>query len=267
MKKKTLSIILSTLLILTLFTGCGSQEEQATPEFTVTTEKIPTTAGSDENTESVENTPNIEEVPSSEETSDTQELAETPTAASTQIPVEELSKEQQNMLAVMDSLNMCMVENQCDYTPEDPDFLWKALFYTIGNYPDLRDNEESGLITIDNSTGTIIVNYKLVQEYATGITESYSDLPALPEDAFVFQSEDSEYYHFPMGDRGLSYGKIASWTVNEDGTHTVETQLIGADDESLIAAFEYVLVDNPYADGITDPMFLYTIRSVRKLDQ
>ena len=266
MKKKTLSVILSALMLLTIFTGCGSNEEQTTPALTVTTEQIPTTTDTDENTESVESTSDIEEVPVSEVTSDTQELAEVPSSVTTQIPVEELSQKQQNMLAIMDSLNMCMVENQCDYTPENPDFLWKALFYTIGNYPDLRDNEESGLITIDNSTGTMIVNYKLVQVYATGITESYSDLPALPEESYVSQGEDTEYYHFPMGDRGLSYGKIASWAENGDGTHTVETQLIGADDESLIAAFEYVLADNPYADGITDPMFLYTVRSVKKLE-
>ena len=50
------------------------------------------------------------------------------------LPVESLSAEQQNMLAVMDSLNMCMLENDWEYTPEDPAFLWTALFYTIGNH-------------------------------------------------------------------------------------------------------------------------------------
>ena len=251
MKKIFLSISLLFPLILTLFTGCKAENQQNLSSLTVTTEQIPDSSLSE-----------TIATPQEEATS-----TETSSVTIVEIPVEELSKEQQNMLAIMDSLNMCMVENQCDYTPEDPDFLWKALFYTIGNYPDLRDNEESGLITIDNSTGTMIVNYKLVQEYATGITESYSDLPALPEESYVSQGEDTEYYHFPMGDRGLSYGKIASWTENGDGTHTVETQLIGADDESLIAAFEYVLADNPYADGITDPMFLYTVRSVKKLEK
>lgn len=251
MKKNFLSISLLFPLILALFTGCKAENQQNSSSLTVTTEQIPDSSLSE-----------TIATPQEEATS-----TETSSVTIVEIPVEELSKEQQNMLAIMDSLNMCMVENQCDYTPEDPDFLWKALFYTIGNYPDLRDNEESGLITIDNSTGTMIVNYKLVQEYATGITESYSDLPALPEESYVSQGEDTEYYHFPMGDRGLSYGKIASWTENGDGTHTVETQLIGADDESLIAAFEYVLADNPYADGITDPMFLYTVRSVKKLEK
>lgn len=50
------------------------------------------------------------------------------------LSVESLSAEQQNMLAVMDSLNMCMLENDWEYTPEDPAFLWTALFYTIGNH-------------------------------------------------------------------------------------------------------------------------------------
>lgn len=240
MKKKTLSIILSALLILLSFTGCGEKEAGEEPALIVTTEQIPDSAGSDT-------------------------VAESTAATAVQLPIEELSKEQQNMLAVMDSLNMCMVENQCDYTPEDPAFLWTALFYTLGNYPDLRDNDEVGLLTIDNSAGTMIVHYKLVQEYAAGITETYSDLPALPEGIPVVQNADTEYYDFPMGDRGLSYGKIASWTVNSDGTHTVEVQLIGADDESLIAAFEYVLTENSYAKGIADPIFVYTVRSAKRL--
>lgn len=50
------------------------------------------------------------------------------------LSIESLSAEQQNMLAVMDSLNMCMLENDWEYAPEDPAFLWTALFYTIGNH-------------------------------------------------------------------------------------------------------------------------------------
>lgn len=243
MKKKTLALSLACLLILSLLTGCEKSLSVQDTGLTVTTEPIP-----QQTTETAAAASATEPLP----------VAET-------IPLENLTREQQNMLAVMDSLNMCMVENNCEYSPEDPTFLWNALFYTIGNYPDIRDNEANGLLTKDIYAGVLVVNYKLVQEYATGITETFSDLPALPADSVVSQSEDTEYYDFPMGDRGLSYGKIASWTSNGDGTHTVETRLIGADDESLIAAYEYILVENPYAAGITDPMFIYTVRSVKKL--
>ena len=243
MKKKILSSCLACLFVFSLFTGCGKSPSSSDINLTVTTEQIPVQPSQTEN------------IPTSEETNLQAEI----------IPVENLTVEQQNMLAVMDALNMCMVENNCEYSPEDPSFLWNALFYTIGNYPDIRDNEEIGLLTNDLSAGVMVVNYKLVQEYATGITETYSDLPELPADSAVSLNEDTEYYNFPMGDRGLSYGEIASWTSNGDGTHTVETRLIGVDDESLIAAYEYVLVENPYADAITDPMFIYTVRSVKKL--
>ncbi|MBQ8597740.1 MAG: hypothetical protein IJ409_08130 [Lachnospiraceae bacterium] len=249
MKKKILSAILTCLLVFSAATGCAQTISSEKESLTVTTEEIPETSRDDTSVKSE----NAEEP--SEDTS----------AIILQIPVEDLTKEQQNMLAVMDALNMCMIENNCDYAPENPDFLWKALLYAIGNYPNLRDNQANGTLTIDNNTGTMIVYYQLVQEYATGITESYNDLPPLPEDAVVSRNVDTEYYDFPMGDRGLSYGKIASWTSNGDGTHTVEAQLIGADDESLIAAYEYVLVENPYAKDITDPMFTYTVRSVKKL--
>lgn len=79
------------------------------------------------------------------------------------LPVESLSAKQQNMLAVMDSLNMCMLENDWEYTPEDPAFLWTALFYTIGNYPNIRDNESTGAIKIDSYEGIMTVYYKLIQ--------------------------------------------------------------------------------------------------------
>lgn len=177
---------------------------------------------------------------------------------------EDLTTEQQNMLAVMDSLNMCMVENEWEYEPENPDFFWSALTYTIGNYSNLRDNETSGLITIED--GVMKVYYRLVQEYATGLFEDYSDLLEIPAgNTMVALDADNEYYDFNMGDRGLSYGKIVSWVDNGDGTSTVETQLLGAEDDSVIADYIYTLVANPYADGIEDPLFVYTIRSVEKV--
>ena len=76
---------------------------------------------------------------------------------------------------------------------------------------------------------------------------------------------DADYYDFQMGDRGISYGRIASWTEHADGTNTVVTELVDAEDDSVITAYRYVLVHNSYADGVTDPMFTYTVRSVEKI--
>ena len=169
------------------------------------------------------------------------------------------------MLAVMDSLNMCMVENDYSFDAADPQFFWSALFYTIGNYHDLRDNEGDGMITCDYESGYMKVFYRLVQEYASGIFEEYEDLPEIPEGCPVTLDEDTEYYDFMMGDRGMSYGKIVSWTEYEDGTNLVETQLLDPSDETIIADYQYVLVENSYAEGITDPMFTYTVRSAEKV--
>lgn len=238
MKKKILAGIVNGLLVLSILSGCQKKEAAEAIDTTTATEEITASEEAQENTASEE---------------------------AQILSVESLSAEHQNMLAVMDSLNMCMLENDWEYTPEDPAFLWTALFYTIGNYPNIRDNESTGAIKIDSYEGIMTVYYKLIQEYATGITETYEELPALPADCCVMQNADTEYYDFPMGDRGISYGKIASWTVNADGTNTVVTELRAADDESLIGAYEYTLVDNSYADGMADPMFAYTVRSATKL--
>ena len=182
-----------------------------------------------------------------------------------ELDVENLSEEQNNMLAVMDSLNMCMKENDYSYDSSNPEFVWSALFYTIGNYPNVGNRDNSDLMEENGETGIRKVYYKLVQEYATGLFEDYSELPDLPEEGIVQQDTDADYYDFQMGDRGISYGRIASWTEHADGTNTVVTELVDAEDDSVITAYRYVLVHNSYADGVTDPMFTYTVRSVEKI--
>lgn len=182
-----------------------------------------------------------------------------------ELDVENLSEEQNNMLAVMDSLNMCMKENDYSYDSSDPEFVWSALFYTIGNYPNVGNRDNSDLMEENGETGIRKVYYKLVQEYATGLFEDYSELPDLPEEGIVQQDTDADYYDFQMGDRGISYGRIASWTEHADGTNTVVTELVDAEDDSVITAYRYVLVPNSYADGVTDPMFTYTVRSAEKI--
>lgn len=182
-----------------------------------------------------------------------------------ELDVENLSEEQNNMLAVMDSLNMCMKGNDYSYDSSDPEFVWSALFYTIGNYPNVGNRDNSDLMEENGETGIRKVYYKLVQEYATGLFEDYSELPDLPEEGIVQQDTDADYYDFQMGDRGISYGRIASWTEHADGTNTVVTELVDAEDDSVITAYRYVLVPNSYADGVTDPMFTYTVRSAEKI--
>ena len=130
MKKKILAGIVNGLLVLSILSGCQKKEAAEAIDTTTATEEITASEEAQENTASEE---------------------------AQILPVESLSAKQQNMLAVMDSLNMCMLENDWEYTPEDPAFLWTALFYTIGNYPNIRDNESTGAIKIDSYEGIMTV--------------------------------------------------------------------------------------------------------------
>lgn len=260
MRKKWSGILCVVLLgAVLIFAGCGEKNANTEPQSEENGSQAETQQEADEKTQAETQSDAATEEMSSEES------ASIMTDAGEILDVEHLTQEQSNMFAIMDSLNMCMVETGSLYDPQDPEFFWNALLYTIGNYPDIRDNESTGLMVVDNKNGVRTVNYKLVQEYATGIFAEYSDLPALPANCAVKLNEDAEYYDFPMGDRGASYSKVVSWFIKSDGVHSVEVQLLSREDDRIIAEYLYTLVDNPYADGITDPMFRYTIKNVEEI--
>ena len=254
MKKRLVVYMMATVLCTAFgIAGCGQSAQKGQTAAAVT-------PASDSPTDSTETGT---EVNVDEEIQ--QGTTEVQTSDGTSLDVEHLSKEQSAMLAVMDSLNMCMEENTCEYEPENPDFFWKALYYTVGNYPDIRDNRSSGLLVENQEEACYEVDSRLLREYATGLFEDYSDLLELPADSVVTQGSDDSYYKLPLGDRGLSNGKIVSWVQNADGTNLVETQLIDPSDNTIIADYKYTLVVNPYAQAVSAPLFTYTVRSVEKV--
>lgn len=58
-------------------------------------------------------------------------------------------------------------------------------------------------------------------------------------------------YMFSLGDRGLSQAEMLSCMQNADG--------------STIICAKFHLETNPYADGISEPMFLYTISAAEEI--
>lgn len=274
MKKRVISILSMLCLTGFLICGCSKKEEKVIAEVqTEEEESMPTETPAPLETPSPEEMPEVTPTPTEEAEKPivSAEEAEEETTSPVEenvvidpsIAAEELGKKEENMLAIMDSLNMCMAEQGYQYDVNNAQFFWTALAYTIGNYPNLRDNESNGTLTY-NPEGYYRVYYKLVQEYASGIFADYSNLPELPEIGMVGKDADPEYYHFYVGDRGTTYGVLDSWKNNGDGTYTAVTKLVSSFDHSEIAAYEYVLVKNSYADGISNPMFVYAIKSVTK---
>lgn len=174
-----------------------------------------------------------------------------------------MDEKKESALCVMDSLLMCMYENDYAYEPTDPEFFWSALYYTIGNYGYLR--ESSGMVESDGVEGVARVYYRVVQEYATALFEDYDDLMEIPSDMTMVyvNPDDSEQYCFLMGDRGISASRITEWKDNGDGSYQAVIEFYALDDDSVIAVGEYTLIDNPYLDSIPDPIFYYTVRDAK----
>ena len=163
-----------------------------------------------------------------------------------------------NMLMPMDALMMCAVEEEKNYDPADPEFFWGALFRELGNHSDA-----SSLITT-NENWELQVPRQVAQEFATGLFADYSDLLAVPDSlsSIIRYDESWDAYILSPGDRGLSAAEILSASETEDGGYDVTARLYDVTDSSDIYVYLFHLVPNAYADGITDPLFLYSVESM-----
>lgn len=168
-----------------------------------------------------------------------------------------------DMLPVMDAFMMYAVEyNNFEYDAADPEVFWGILYYTIGNY---AGNSQYAEIDGDY----LRVDRMLVQEYAAGQFAEYDDLPEVPEvwENNIIYDADWDAYKFAVGDRGLSSAEIVGWTELNDGTYDVTARLFGLTDNQTITEVKFHLVKNKYADGITNPMFMYAIDTVENVGE
>ena len=163
-----------------------------------------------------------------------------------------------HMLMPMDALMMTAVEQGQDYDPSSPEFFWGALYRELGLYADA-----SSLITTEES-GEIKVPRQTAQEFATGLFADYSDLPALPESlsSMIRYDEGWDAYFLSPGDRGLSAAELLTASPTEDGGYDMTARLYDVTDSSDICVYRFHLVPNAYADGITEPLFLYSVESM-----
>lgn len=250
-KMKYVTLAAVTILSAALLCACSGKGESTVPEVVEVVEEAV------QEEEPVQEEAVVEEASAAEESSTEESNKEESTG---EIQLDEKTK---SALRVMDSLLMCMCETEYTYEPENPEFFWSALFYTIGNYGYLR--EGPGLIESDGVIGVATAYYRVVQEYATGLFEDYNDLLEIPADmSMVYVNpEDGDQYCFLMGDRGASAPRLTSWTDNGDGTYHATAEIYGLDDKSIIVKGEFTLIDNPYLDAFSDPIFYYTVRDAK----
>ena len=268
-KNEMLSIVTVFLLACSLtLSACSSGSPEASEALETETVSLSGAAETDSRPETEESS-DAAEAAGDETENVTETAAET---AASEVSETNLSSETstegtpeeslQNMLMAMDALMMCATEEGKDYDPSDPEFFWAALYRELSIY-----SNASSLITASEDGG-IQVPRQTVQEFATGLFAAYSDLPEIPDalSAFIRYDESWDAYILAPGDRGLSAPEILSASETEDGGYDVTARLYDVTDSSDICVYRFHLVPNAYADGITDPLFLYSVESMSPLE-
>lgn len=172
------------------------------------------------------------------------------------VDVERLDEQRQNMYYIMDALaDQCYSEA---YNPSDAHFFWGALSTFISFNPERWADE------------TTVIGWRVersrVEQYAAGLFEKYNGLMDIPENSYMVQTQDGNNYEIMAGDRGMEYTKITSWIVENDGTEKVTMDLIDEMEDESFATYVFTLVENPQLKTNNNQIFMYSVKSVEKID-
>ncbi|MDD3395066.1 MAG: hypothetical protein EOM28_10930 [Clostridia bacterium] len=172
-----------------------------------------------------------------------------------------LPEDMTSMDKPIDALLRCMLENNTAYDSTDPEFFWSALYYFLG-----ENSTENPLVTITEDD-RIKVPRKVAQEYAIALFANYDDLLPLPEalSASITYDEDWDAYLLTQGDRGLAETVLSDYK-EADNSYTVTAKLISTmEDKDVLCESTITMQKNAFADGITDPKYLYSIAEVTQV--
>lgn len=159
------------------------------------------------------------------------------------------------MLPVLDSIIRASNEGGGAYAPKDAPYFWSVLYLVAANY-----GQQLG-ITESTDDGRIAVRRQAVQEIATACFKDYSDLLELPENVSVEYDESLDSYVFALSDMSEEFSTIVS--AENAGDAVKVTVSFGTEAESESWVFE--IVDNSYTEGISQPVYYYSVRSVERL--
>ena len=179
----------------------------------------------------------------------------------TETPEEEkaMPADMASMVAPIDALARCMLENDLEYDPQDPEFFWIALYYFTGAYG--LDHE---LIEEEEGTYQLQIPTPVMQEHATALFADYDDLFNLPSimKGNISYDPDTDAYSVSRGDIGLSEMKLTSYAETEEGYAVTAELWSTGPEEELIRAYDVTLADNTYVDGIENPLYYYSVADI-----
>lgn len=173
------------------------------------------------------------------------------------VPVQEyVNVDEEKMFPVLDTLaSNCY---RYEYAPNNVEYFWGALYTLISNNPDLGEYDSDGY--------GIVVERSMLEMYASGLFEEYTELFEIPDGYYVVEQINEEQYKFFPGDRGGDYSRIASWEDRNDGTYSVIVESVDEFEDEVYATYQFTLVENPYkVDGV-EQVYPYSVRAVERLN-
>lgn len=169
----------------------------------------------------------------------------------------------EEMLPVLDSAYRTLgVEGEFAYDIEDTSVFWTTIYLLAVNWcTDIPTSE------IADDAYLHLTEEDVTQMAYAAFATFEEPLPEIPGDLAESVIYNSEYarYEFALSDMGDTFIKIESYVADaESETITVNVGFYGYGDdgEELLGEMGFVLVDNPFAAQLDDPMFTLSILSV-----
>ena len=245
MKKKLfLGLMLATLLCVT---ACGNKDTQTDGKNTenmvesqVETQNESQDGTTEQGSQLNEDSQSVEDS-SIENTESQKEMSE-----------EEIKASIEGMIGPMDSIILAS-DGETSYDNLTPDAVWKYLYYVVVNHG-------YGHQLAEIEGGELKLRSMAVSEYAAAMFGN-PDLPEIPSSMEwnVRYDADWDAYYFMLSDRGLDASEVTDYSKNEDGSYDVFVRFYDVEMNETISTWKFRLVENQYADGITNPLFYWTI--------
>lgn len=178
--------------------------------------------------------------------------------ASTDPISDEVRQDIEAMMPILDSIVRAMeIEDAASYAPRDGEFFWSVLYLMANNWGETHPLVE---IDIDETVAPRMV----VQEFASAAFTDYDDLLPISETlkGVVRYDESYDTYRFAMSDAGDTYTGLISCAPSVNGAIDAKVGLYDGSVDELLATANFTLLENPYADGISDPIYLYSVNAV-----
>ena len=162
----------------------------------------------------------------------------------------------------IDSIIICMLENEKKYSISDNEFFWLCIYYFVNLYVD-----DSEFINIKYNK--VEISKDKIEEYAQILFGNFNQLIDIPNKLsdFVEYNDENNTYIFKKNYERLSYTSIEN-VEKKHNKYIVIADLYIMGEENMIidSKWHIEMIDNPYLNNFENSKYLYSILDVEKIE-